>query len=174
MSQPRDQKINKLMSVLHLIPQPLPIYTFFYPLNIIPHLTPNLYEKYPYFSVTRELAGVSVVAALPPGEQGVVVDGEVRGLKELGDGDAGRWFGPWKAIKIRGPLYIGLTGILHEFLTPLRSAEINIYAISTWPTDYILVPSEKLDRALDVLKKDGWQVVEQPNEQTDETGKKVF
>ncbi|WRT68844.1 uncharacterized protein IL334_005825 [Kwoniella shivajii] len=152
--------INKLIASLHLIPQRLPTYSFFYPLSIAPLLTPNLYSKYPFFSITREPDGISVVATFPLGEKGLEVDGQVRGLVELGDQDAGRWFGPWNAIKIRGPLYIGLTGILHEFLTPLRKAQINIYALSTWPTDYILVPSDRLDEALKVLKDDGWQIVE--------------
>ncbi|WWC64237.1 uncharacterized protein I303_106846 [Kwoniella dejecticola CBS 10117] len=166
MSSSSSSTINKIISVLHLIPQPWPIHTFFYPLSIAPQITSDMYEKYPFFSVNREPDGISVVAALPPGEEGVIVDGEVRNLVELGPGDAGRWFGPWRAVKIRGPLYIGLTGILHEFLTPLRKAEINIYALSTWPTDYILVPAQKLEKALSVLKEDGWHVVE-PNHQTD-------
>ncbi|WWC91416.1 uncharacterized protein L201_006362 [Kwoniella dendrophila CBS 6074] len=163
-----EPKMNKLITSLHLIPQLPEIYSFFYPLSIIPLITPELYSKYPFFSVTRELDGVTIVAGLPQGEKGVVVDGQVRSLIEFEkhDVDSGRWFGPWKAIKIRGPLYLGLTGILHEFLTPLRKAEINIYAISTWPTDYILVPAEKLERALTVLREDGWMVI-QPNEKTE-------
>ncbi|WWC73303.1 uncharacterized protein I206_107270 [Kwoniella pini CBS 10737] len=161
-----NSSLNKTISALHLIPQPWSIYTFFYPLSIISQITQEMYEKYPYFSVTRGPDGISIVVAFPSEEKGIIVEGEVRNLIELGPGDAGRWFGPWKAIKIRGPLYIGLTGILHEFLTPLRKVEINIYAISTWPTDYILVPAEKLDKALKVLKEDGWHVVE-PNDHTE-------
>ncbi|WVF67189.1 hypothetical protein IAT40_001936 [Kwoniella sp. CBS 6097] len=151
-------KVDKAVSVLHLLPQPNHFHTFGYPLDVIPSIKPELYARYPFLSVTKEEGLISVAVALPKGEEGLIVDGEVRGIKELGAAD--NWYGPWRAIKIRGPLYMGMTGILNEMSTPLRQAEIGIYAISTWPTDYVLVPANKLEESLDVLRKDGWKVID--------------
>jgi hypothetical protein len=70
----------------------------------------------------------------------------------------------------------GLTGILNSFTTPLKEAKIPVFAISTWlaklkcaitetvaaksvfsrNTDYFLVPANKVDDAVGVLKNDGW------------------
>ncbi|OCF34138.1 hypothetical protein I316_04087 [Kwoniella heveanensis BCC8398] len=159
MANPKNpSNVDKAISVLHLLPQPNHFHTFSYPLETIPSITPDLYTKYPFFSTTKEEELISVVVAMPKGEDGMVVDGEVRGIKELGEAE--RWYGPWRAIKIRGPLYMGMTGILNEMSTPLRQAEIGIYAISTWPTDYVLVPANKLEESLDVLRKDGWKVID--------------
>ncbi|KAJ6566004.1 hypothetical protein B0H10DRAFT_2112181 [Mycena sp. CBHHK59/15] len=47
-------------------------------------------------------------------------------------------------------------GVLAGFVEPLKRAEVPIFAISTWNTDYILVPKDKLARAIDALKTDGW------------------
>ncbi|KZV70977.1 hypothetical protein PENSPDRAFT_578598 [Peniophora sp. CONT] len=78
----------------------------------------------------------------------------------------------WKCIKIRGPMDFGLTGILHDLSTPLKAAEISIFALSTWyvvvqdqrglllrpirNTDYVLVKKDKTEDAVRVLSKDGW------------------
>ncbi|WVQ94785.1 hypothetical protein IAU59_001867 [Kwoniella sp. CBS 9459] len=159
MSNPKNRSnVDKVIPVLHLLPQPNQYHTFGYSLDIIPLIKPELYAKYPFFSVTKEKDLISVAVALPKGEEGLIVDGEVRGIKELGEAE--NWYGPWRAIKIRGPLYMGMTGILNEMSTPLRQAEIGIYAMSTWPTDYVLVPANRLEEALDVLRKDGWKVID--------------
>ncbi|KAI5120849.1 hypothetical protein M0805_007036 [Coniferiporia weirii] len=63
----------------------------------------------------------------------------------------------WKCIKIKGPMDFGLTGIMCDFTTPLKAAGIPIFALSTWNTDYILVPEDKASDAVNVLKRDGWK-----------------
>ena len=62
----------------------------------------------------------------------------------------------WSCIKVEGPLDFSLTGILAEISTILAEAEISIFAISTFDTDYILVKSEKLPFAKKVLLKSGY------------------
>ncbi|KAJ6609383.1 ACT domain-containing protein [Mycena sp. CBHHK59/15] len=62
----------------------------------------------------------------------------------------------WRVIKIAGPMEFNLMGVLAGFVEPLKRAEVPIFAISTWNTDYILVPKDKLARAIDALKTDGW------------------
>ena len=59
----------------------------------------------------------------------------------------------WSCIKVLGPLDFSLTGILADISAVLAKAEISIFAISTFDTDYILVKSEKLQAAKAALQK---------------------
>jgi len=60
----------------------------------------------------------------------------------------------WRAIKVRGPLDFSLTGILHSILAPLSAAEISVFALSTYDTDYVLVRHADMPRALAALRSD--------------------
>ncbi|KAJ6469647.1 ACT domain-containing protein [Mycena vitilis] len=62
----------------------------------------------------------------------------------------------WRAVKIAGPMEFNLTGVLAGFVQPLKVAEVPVFAISTWNTDYVLVPKEKLETAVGALKGVGW------------------
>lgn len=62
----------------------------------------------------------------------------------------------WSCIKVEGPLDFSLTGILAKISTVLAKAEISIFAISTFDTDYILLKSEKLPFAKKALLKSGY------------------
>ena len=61
----------------------------------------------------------------------------------------------WRALKIAGPLDLALTGVLASIAQPLAEAQINLFVISTFDTDYVLVKAEKLDRALGALRRAG-------------------
>lgn len=65
----------------------------------------------------------------------------------------------WKAIKIVGTLDFALIGILSKISTILAQAEISIYAISTYNTDYILIKNDKLDKAIKVLEQNGYKFI---------------
>ena len=54
--------------------------------------------------------------------------------------------GPWRAFRVVGRLEFWQTGILAALAAPLADAQISLFALSTYETDYLLVPS---DRALD-------------------------
>jgi hypothetical protein len=58
----------------------------------------------------------------------------------------------WRALVIPGPIPFEATGILSSLAVPLAEAEIPIFAISTYDTDYVLVRAKHLDRALRVLR----------------------
>lgn len=62
----------------------------------------------------------------------------------------------WSCIKVEGPLDFPLTGILAKISAILAKIEINILAISTFDTDYILVKSERLSFAKEALLKSGY------------------
>lgn len=67
----------------------------------------------------------------------------------------------WRCIKIKGPLTHDLTGILNNLSTPLKDAEVPIFAVSTWDTDYVLVPNNKVTEAVSALLSSGWRFLEE-------------
>jgi len=63
----------------------------------------------------------------------------------------------WRAMQVVGPLDFGLTGILAKIATILADANISIFAISTYDTDYILVKADRLADAKAVLSAKQYQ-----------------
>ena len=59
----------------------------------------------------------------------------------------------WKCLKVKGPLDFNLTGILAGISDILDQANISIFAISTFDTDYILVRSQDLSSARTKLRQ---------------------
>ncbi|MFC1789688.1 ACT domain-containing protein [Patescibacteria group bacterium] len=57
----------------------------------------------------------------------------------------------WKAFKVDGPLGFVLTGIVASLATPLAEAEISIFYISTYETDYLLVEEKNLAKTKEIL-----------------------
>ncbi len=66
----------------------------------------------------------------------------------------------WRAIKIIGPLYFSLTGIIANLSTVLAKAGISIFTFSTYNTDYIFVKEENLEQSKEVLEKNGHKIIE--------------
>jgi hypothetical protein len=56
---------------------------------------------------------------------------------------------------VRGPLDFNLTGVLAGLATPLATAGISIFAVSTYDTDYVLVRNDDLDVAVRALREAG-------------------
>lgn len=52
-----------------------------------------------------------------------------------------------------------LSGILNEMSTPLRTAKVPIFAVSTFDTDYVLADQKDKDAAREALESAGWQFV---------------
>jgi uncharacterized protein len=65
---------------------------------------------------------------------------------------------PWRCFRVNGPVNLALTGILASLVNPLADARVNIFAFSTHDTDYVLVPSVRLDEALAALASAGHRV----------------
>jgi hypothetical protein len=61
----------------------------------------------------------------------------------------------WSCLKLEGPFPFSQTGVLLSFIEPLSSNAIPIFALSTYDTDYVLIPPEYIDRALDRLREAG-------------------
>ena len=93
-----------------------------------------------FLSITRTADELSIVCAEAGIPDGVKCD---RG---------------WRCLKVAGPLDLSLTGVLASLANPLAEARINIFAISTFDTDYLLVKAENLALAAEVLIQSGHRV----------------
>ena len=67
--------------------------------------------------------------------------------------------GPFTAFAVQGPLDFALTGVLVALLTPLAEAGISVFTVSTYDTDWVLVPKDDADRAAQEWERRGHSVV---------------
>jgi len=93
-----------------------------------------------FFSVTRTPTELSVVCDVASVPSDVKADA------------------PWSALAVRGPLNLNMTGVLAALATPLATAGISIFVVSTFDTDYVLVRSHDTDRAVRVLRAAGHDI----------------
>ncbi len=63
--------------------------------------------------------------------------------------------GPFRAVEIAGPLEWGMIGVLAEILDPLVKAQVSILALSTYDTDWILIPTPDIDTAIRSWRRAG-------------------
>lgn len=64
----------------------------------------------------------------------------------------------WKGMRIQGELDFSLIGILAEISAVLAKAEIGIFVVSTYNTDYIFVKESSFDKAVAALTDSGYNV----------------
>lgn len=65
----------------------------------------------------------------------------------------------WKCFRIEGVLDFSMIGILSKLSGILAENNIGIFAVSTYNTDYILVKEENFEKALTVLKAEGYRIM---------------
>ena len=68
----------------------------------------------------------------------------------------------WRILSVVGPLDLSMTGVLAVLSEPLAGAGVNIFSVSTFDTDHILVPEEKLADAIAALQMAGNTVRQSP------------
>ena len=61
----------------------------------------------------------------------------------------------WRGIKVQGPLEFSLKGVLVSLLSPLAEANIAVFAVSTYNTDYLFVKQKDLPKAIEALETVG-------------------
>ncbi len=93
-----------------------------------------------FLSITRTTEELSIVCA-----EELIPTGMVRE-------------GGWRALKVEGPLDFSLTGILAGIAQSLAQAEISLFAISTYDTDYILVREKDIQQAVAALITTGYAI----------------
>ncbi len=65
---------------------------------------------------------------------------------------------PFTAFCVAGQLDFSLTGVLSELLAPLAEAEISVFTISTFDTDWILIRTPDADKATTEWRRRGHEV----------------
>jgi hypothetical protein len=54
-----------------------------------------------------------------------------------------------------GPLAFSLVGVLASLLDPLADANVSVFVVSTFDTDYLLIKEQDLPRAMEVWRRAG-------------------
>jgi hypothetical protein len=98
---------------------------------------PEWVDMGPFRSVTRTDHEVSVVCRDHDVPEGESVD---RG---------------WTVLEVMGPLDFSLSGVIASLIQPLADAQVPIFVISTFESDYVLIRSADLARAADALEDAG-------------------
>jgi hypothetical protein len=65
----------------------------------------------------------------------------------------------WICLKLEGPFPFSMTGVLLSFIEPLSNNGVSIFAISTYDTDYVLISKDHIDRAVDLLRQAGHELL---------------
>ena len=119
--------INKSLPALQIIPQELPFHLHQYPASCpLPKWTINPNTQ--FYSTIKTPEEVSIVySALSPFPPSDTSDG-LSGQEVEG----GKYEGPWFCFRVKGPMELNMTGILHSLSDSLRRAGIPIFALSTW------------------------------------------
>ncbi len=67
----------------------------------------------------------------------------------------------WRCLMLQGPFPFEMTGVLLRVLQPLAAAEIGIFAVSTFDTDYVLVKQHAFEHAKQALIESGLTLTDQ-------------
>jgi hypothetical protein len=64
----------------------------------------------------------------------------------------------WRCLEVLGPLALSLTGIIAGIATVLSQADVSIFSVSTFDTDYILVKDNVLAKTITALETNGYKI----------------
>lgn len=67
----------------------------------------------------------------------------------------------WRAFRIAGSMDFSLVGVLAGISGVLAEHKVSIFALSTFDTDYVLVRKQDLNCAVDALRREGYEVIDQ-------------
>src|SRR5687767_6682629 len=57
----------------------------------------------------------------------------------------------WRCLALQGPFALDATGVASEFTRVLAAAGVSVFVVSTFDTDYVLVPDRAIERAVSAL-----------------------
>lgn len=66
--------------------------------------------------------------------------------------------GGWRVLKVEGTMDLDLVGILASLLQPLMEADISVFSVATFDTDYVLVKEAQLRQAATALRVAGHRI----------------
>jgi hypothetical protein len=97
------------------------------------------------------LGGALLSLTITPDEISVVCVEEA--APEGGDTSPG-----WRALRVAGELDFALIGILARLSDTLARAQVSVFALSTYTTDYLLVREGQIEQAVAALRAAGHTV----------------
>ena len=65
----------------------------------------------------------------------------------------------WRAFRVAGSMAFSMVGVLARLTDRLAAAQVSVFAVSTFDTDYVLVKADRLETALAALAADGMDIV---------------
>ena len=92
------------------------------------------------FSVTRTADELSVVCRQEVVPEGVTCERD------------------WCCLRVAGTMPFTLVGVLASLTTPIARAGVGVFAFSTYDTDYLLVKTGEMHKAVAALRADGHEV----------------
>lgn len=66
----------------------------------------------------------------------------------------------WRCMRVAGTLDFSMVGVIASISATLATADISIFVMSTFGTDYVLLKSRDLDRAIQTLGMAGFLVAQ--------------
>lgn len=70
----------------------------------------------------------------------------------------------WRGFKVMGVLDFSMIGVIAKISAILAAADISIFVVSTYNTDYIFVKSEVYDKCAETLVQEGYKFVNNADE----------
>ncbi len=64
----------------------------------------------------------------------------------------------WRVLKVHGPFEPSSIGVIASLVAPLAAAQLSVFTVSTFDTDYLLIQTHNFHRALDALRHAGHTV----------------
>ena len=64
----------------------------------------------------------------------------------------------WQCLRVEGPIPLNTVGIAAEFTSVLAKANVSVFPIATYDTDYVLVKRDRIEAAIDALRAAGHSV----------------
>src|SRR5262245_2870474 len=58
----------------------------------------------------------------------------------------------WRCLALQGPFALDQTGIAAELTRVLAAADVSVFVVATFDTDYVLVPDRSIERAVSALR----------------------
>lgn len=68
--------------------------------------------------------------------------------------------GGWRALEVDGPLAFTMVGVLSSVVGPLAEADVSVFVVSTFDTDYVLMHEDDLPKGVASLRAAGHEVGE--------------
>ncbi len=66
----------------------------------------------------------------------------------------------WRCLRVAGAMPFELVGVVAGLTAPLAAAGLSVFILSTFDTDYLLVKDAQWASALEVLRREGYAILE--------------